>query len=137
MILTFKLLKPLRLNHLVFATVFLILLICSFKPNISQAEGLVQCGGPGQPRCEIVDIFKTLNNIYTFLVQTIATPLAIIAITIGGIFILVSAGNPNLAHQGKQILLWAIIGLALAWGSWVIINFILTTLGYQGAWYTL
>ena len=64
----------------------------------------------------------------------IATPLAVIALIVGGIFIMISAGNPNLLGNGKKILYAAIIGLALVWGSWLIIDFILHTIGYDQSW---
>ena len=76
-----------------------------------------------------------LGRIYDFIVKDIASPLAIIALTIGGILMMISAGNPNLMATGKKVLYSAIIGLFLVWGSWVIINFILKTLlGYSGDW---
>lgn len=43
---------------------------------------------------------------------------------------MISAGNPDLMNKGKQILKWAIIGLVLVFGSWVIIDFILKTIGF-------
>ena len=78
-----------------------------------------------------------LNNIYNFIVKIIAAPLAVIALTIGGILMLISAGNPNLMGLGKKIFYAAIIGLALVFCSWVIINTILTILGYTGTWSTI
>ena len=64
----------------------------------------------------------------------IATPLAVIALTIGGIFMLISAGNPNLFNTGKKIVYAAIIGLVLVFCSWLIVNTILSIIGYQGNW---
>ena len=85
--------------------------------------------------CGIGDFFQLLVNIYKFIVVWLATPLGIIAIMVGGIMIMVSAGNPNLMGTGKKILYAAIIGLILAYGSYAIINFILkVALGYNGAW---
>jgi hypothetical protein len=110
-----------------------ILLFCLlsiiFVPVAAIAGGLVPCN----TNCGIGDFFTMLLNIYNFLVKDIATPLAVVAVTIGGILILISAGNPNLMGKGKTVLFSAIIGLCLAWGSFLIINFIVcTTLGYCG-----
>ena len=86
--------------------------------------------------CTICNFFETLIYIYNFLVLSIATPLAIVGVTIGGVFILISAGNPTLMGKGKQILWSAIIGLFLVFASWVIINTILSVIGYQmGTWW--
>ena len=62
----------------------------------------------------------------------IATPLAVVSISIGGIMILISGGNPNLAGTGKKILYSALIGLALVFCSYLIINSILKAVSGGG-----
>jgi len=100
----------------------------------AQGQGLVPCNGPD---CTINSFFQMLLNIYNFLTTMIATPLAIIALIVGGIFMMASAGNPSTFGKGKEIITWAIIGLFLVWGSYLIINLILTTIGYGGTWNVL
>ena len=78
-----------------------------------------------------------LGKIFNFAITMIVAPLATLMLIIGGVLILISAGNPNLAGLGKKTLYAAIIGIALAFGSWVIINFILGALGYTGNWSVL
>ncbi|MBI3337450.1 MAG: hypothetical protein HY005_02385 [Candidatus Staskawiczbacteria bacterium] len=102
--------------------------------QIGPPDSLVPCGGPD---CTIEDFFLMLAKIYRFIVWMIATPLAVLMMTIGGIMILISAGNPNLAGMGKKMLWVSAIGLVLVFCSWLIVNFILTTLGYQRAWNVL
>ena len=104
--------------------ILLCLLSIIFVPFLATA-GIVPCTN----NCGINDFFTMLGNIYNFIVLQIATPLAVIALSIGGILMLISAGDPSLFGKGKEILKWAIIGLVLVFGSWIIINFILTTLG--------
>jgi type IV secretory pathway VirB2 component (pilin) len=90
---------------------------------------------PCTDNCQIKDFFTMLVNIYRFIVWDIATPLAIIALIVGGILMLISAGNPNLADTGRKILWVAVIGLILVFASYMIISFIMKTLGYSlGAW---
>ena len=98
---------------------------------------IVHCGQDASCPCEISDFFSMLARIFNFIVYSIATPLAVIMITIGAIMILISAGNPNLAGMGKKMLWISAIGLVLVFCSWLIINFILTALGYNGAWNVL
>jgi len=51
---------------------------------------------------------------------------------------MISAGNPQLFGTGKKILYTSIIGLVLVFCSWLIINFIMSALGYSlGAWYQI
>ena len=104
-----------------------ILLSLVLTPFITNAAGLVPC----ENNCGIQDFFTMLGNIYNFIAKNIAGPLAIVAIIVGGTMILISAGNPGLAKQGKQVLLLAIIGLILTYGSYLIINTLLKALGYK------
>jgi type IV secretory pathway VirB2 component (pilin) len=106
-------------------------LVLFLIPVLTSAQApFVRCGNPGQKACEIGDFFNTLGYIYNFLVLSVATPLAVIALIIGGIFILISAGNPNFAEMGKKIVRYSIFGLALVFGSWLIIKTILSWIGY-------
>lgn len=88
------------------------------------------CSGVACP-CGITDFFILLGNIYGFLVIYIAAPLAFLSLSIGGVFILISAGNPNLAGMGKKMVWAGVIGLVLVFCSWLIINFILEIIGYK------
>lgn len=93
------------------------------------ATGLVPCGVTCS--CTILNFFAMLGRIYEFLVKDIAAPLAILALTIGGVLILISAGNPNLMSTGKKIVYVSIIGLFLVFASWLIVDLILGALGYS------
>jgi len=111
----------------IFATISLIFLLSTiFVPFLAfAAEGIVPC----QDNCTITDFFKMLGNIFNFIVNDIAIPVAVVALVIGGVILLISAGNPNMVGLGKKILWSAIIGLLLALCSKLIINFILNALG--------
>ena len=100
-----------------------------------QATGLVPCGITCT--CTIENFFLMLVRIFNFAIKFIVTPLAVLMLTIGGILILISAGNQGLFTLGKNTLYAAIIGLVLAFGSWLIIGFILNAIGYIGNWSTL
>ena len=126
--------KHKNMKKIYFIIGFLTLAILS--PFFANAAGLVPCGNPGQPACTIGCFFVMLANIYDFLVKWIAAPLATLAITIGAVMLMISAGNPNLATNGKKVLWAAIIGLALVFCSWLIINTLLSALGFNmGSWF--
>jgi hypothetical protein len=126
------------------------LLLAIFVPVSSKAQ-FVQCGNSASlPTydattgactancpCTICDFFNMLARIYDFIVKDIATPLAVLALTIGGIILMISAGNPGLAGLGKKIIYAALIGLFLAFGSFIIIDFILHAIGYSASWSSL
>ena len=114
---------------------FLILFLIPVLTNAVPAqEPLVPCNGPN---CTIESFFIMLARIFNFIVWYIATPLAILSLTIGGVMILISAGNPQWLQTGKETIKWAIVGLVLVFCSWLIVNFILGALGYTKAWNVL
>jgi len=122
----------------IFLSFFLLLFLSAiFVPFFSQASecanqtGIVRCGIDATCPCTICDFFSLLAHIYDFLVVKVTTILAVIALIVGGIFMLLSAGNPNLLSKGKSIIYAAIIGLALVFCSWLIINAVLTVIGYK------
>lgn len=44
----------------------------------------------------------------------------------GGFLWLTSAGNNEKIKKGKEILIWAVLGLALIFSSYIIVNFVIT-----------
>ncbi len=126
--------KKIFLSIVLFCLLSIIFVPFPANATCGDGSGIVNCGcaADGSDACTIGDFFTMLAKIYDFIVKMIATPLAVIALTVGGIMILISAGNPNLAGTGKKILYAGIIGLVLVFCSWLIINFILcTVLGYS------
>lgn len=116
----------------------LLLVSIIFAPEFSHAKvtnsaykGIVTCDGPD---CTIQDFFEMLVRIYDFIVRTVAVPLAVIALVVGGIFIMISAGNPAIFGKGKEIIKWAIIGLVLTFCSYLIVDFIMRAIGFTGNW---
>ena len=104
-------------------TVCLLTLI--FIPFFVKAD-IVNCQGLSD--CTIDKLLAMPIQVYD-VILTIVTPLATLGVIIGAILIMTSAGNPNLMSKGKTIFWAAVIGLTLALGSKVIINFILQTFG--------
>lgn len=100
------------------------------------AGSLVPCGQYLDCRCEFSDIFVLISRVYNFIVWTIAAPLAGFLIIAGGVIILASGANPNWYHTGKTMLWGAVIGLALIFGSWIIVNTLFYLFGYTGSWYS-
>jgi hypothetical protein len=116
---------------------------CTQDESNGGENGLVPCGiaknADGSPvcPCNLGHFFVMFANIYGFIIKYIATTLAVIMITVGAIFMLISAGNPNLAGTGKKMIYSAIIGLVLVYGSYLIIDALLKIMGYTGNWFSL
>lgn len=99
--------------------------------TIVQSAGLVPCGNAGEPRCELADIFKLTKIAFEWILKDIATPLAGLMIVIGGVMMLVSAGNPGMISRGKQIVIWSIIAWFLMFASVLIINTVFEAIGFS------
>lgn len=112
-----------------FLVLFLTPVLTSAQGNPTGGQSLVPCKGTD---CTIESFFQLIARVYNFIVWDIATPLAVLAVLVGGILILVSAGNPNLAGLGRKILWMAAIGIALVFCSWLIVNAILWAIGAGG-----
>jgi hypothetical protein len=119
-----KRLYNLQLND--FKKIFLVSLF--FLPLIAFSEGLVPCGGPGNP-CQLCHLFVLFNNIIRFLVINIVPPVAVLLIAIGGFLFFLYAENPAWIEKAKGIFKSVAIGLLLILSAWLIVNFFLTTIG--------
>ena len=111
---------------------FSVLLTLAFAPVVihAQSEGLVtNCGGAGEPECNAATFQSALLKIFNIIVNNVAVPLAVIAIIIGAVAMITSAGNPTTASWGKKVIISAIIGLILALSTRAIIRFILEAIG--------
>jgi len=98
----------------------------------SFAAGLVPCGGDGNP-CTWCHLFELVKNIIDFAMK-ILFPLAAVMIVYGGILMMVSGSSPEKFSSGKKIITSAIIGIAIALLSWLILDTIFKIIapGFEG-----
>jgi hypothetical protein len=98
-------------------------------PNFIQANGLVPCGGPNEPPCQICHLFVMLDKIIDFVLFYIVFPVAILLIVIGGGMFILSIGKPEYINKAKSILSSVIIGLVIIFSSWLVVNMFMTGIG--------
>jgi muramidase (phage lysozyme) len=96
--------------------------------NSGSESGLVKCGVSRD--CTICDIFILVRDIFVFALQLLAA-LAVLSMVVGGVYILVSAGNSSMYGQGVDIITNAVIGLLLVMASFLLFSFLLVGLGFQ------
>lgn len=97
-------------------------------PVFAQDEGgLVRCGNTDEVDdiCTYNDLVDTVERVVFAALMYIAIPGAVIVIIIGGFNMIFSGGNESKFNNGKKIIQAAIIGLALAFGAWLIVETIL------------
>lgn len=113
-------------------------LVILFAPMLvfawTPSERLITCGAVdgSQPECNFNELLNTANNIIDFLLIYFATPLAAIIFAWAGFIYLTSAGNSSKVSKAKSMMKNMLIGYVIALASWIIVNTIMSALGYQG-----
>lgn len=102
-------------------------LFTTFTAPALAGEGIwknTQCAagtpGPNGP-CNFCDALWVAKNIVAYLLQ-FATLAAVIMIVVGALTMMFAAGSEEKFATGKRTILNAVIGLAIALASWLIIN---------------
>jgi hypothetical protein len=89
---------------------------------------IITCGRPGQHMCHLCDLVKGFYNIIKYI-QGIAIGVALLAMAIGGIIYIVSAGESGMMETAKSAIKNAAIGFVIIFASYLIVN---TTIVYLG-----
>jgi len=103
---------------------FSLFLLALLLPASISAVTLVTCDP-----CTFSDLLGIIPKIIDLLIKYIVAPLGTFFLIVGGIALMASAGNPNLAGLGKKIMFTAIVGLFLALCAWLIVKTIVTAMG--------
>ncbi len=75
------------------------------------------------PPCEsLCDIFEALQRILYFALTILMYVLVPVMVFIGGFLMLISGGNPSQRATGTKTITSAVIGLAIAFGAFLIVN---------------
>ena len=92
-------------------------------------EGLVPCGGEGQPSCQLCHVFIMFDRIVDFVMLTLVPPLAALMLVISGVMFFTAAGDPSGLGKARSVLTSVVFGLVIVYGSWLIINSFFLVIG--------
>ncbi|MCX6758965.1 MAG: pilin [Candidatus Nealsonbacteria bacterium] len=118
----------------IFLIVFLFLFLFPFLIN---AQGLVPCGGPDKPACQLCHIFVLFDNIVKFLLipcllnsyVAIVPLIATLMIVIGGVMFFAAVGDPSKIGKATSLLTAVAIGLVIIYGAWLLVNAFFLVIG--------
>lgn len=82
--------------------------------------------------CDFNYLMTLINNVISFLLITLATPLFALIIIYTGWLYLSAGGSSENVTRAKKIFKNALIGYIIALAAWLIVKAILTTLGFTG-----
>ena len=102
----------------------------SNTPPTDENNGLVPC----QDNCDWDKLLLLVNNVVHFILFDMLVPIAAIMFCYSGFLMLTSGGNPDGKKKAKSIFSNVVIGLIIAIAAWLIIETLLTVLGYDGSW---
>ncbi|MDP3043094.1 MAG: hypothetical protein Q8N21_01695 [bacterium] len=107
------------------------IIILFFAVNISivqsSADTVILPAGADKGDYTLNDFIQLAVNISKWLLG-ITGSLALLAFIYGGVVFLISAGNTEMVAKGKKIIFGAIIGLAIVFASYTIIQFTMDAL---------
>lgn len=80
--------------------------------------------------CGLNDFIRIIEASYTTIFGFIGS-IALLMFMVGGILFLISGGNQEKITKAKSLMINAIIGLLIVFASYLIIEFVLNTVGYE------
>lgn len=117
-------------TQIIFTLFIITVLIFPFF-TFAEEKGLVPCG-TGEVGCNVCDFVILVNNVVEFMLKILILPACVIALIIAGILILTAVGDPGKIQKGKDIFKYAVIGILISFGSWILINNLLIKIIDQG-----
>ena len=86
--------------------------------------------------CQFCHFFVMIDGILDFLFVFIVPPIAALMLVVGGIMFYFAGGNPQLMTQARNLIKYAVIGLVVIYGAYLIVGTVLTVVEVQ-EWTTL
>ena len=98
--------------------------------SFAEAAGVINCGGPGQPSCQVCDAYALSEGLLGYIVWTIAPLVAVIAIMAYGLGMIWKAAeqNPAGVYKYKRAITAAVIGIVVIFLAEGMVNLIIGAL---------
>jgi len=96
-----------------------------------------QMGGDIKNPCEVNGmkyLMDMINKIINYMLFVLALPIAAIMFAYAGFMLILSGGESSKRTKAKEIFMNVLIGLIVAAACWLIVNAILSIVGYDGSW---
>lgn len=79
--------------------------------------------------CELNDFVRVFTKIYDMIFGVIGS-LTLLMFVVGGVMFLTSGGSQEKVAKGKKVIVSSIVGLAIVFSSFMIVEYVLKALGY-------
>jgi len=109
----------------------IILSLVFFTTNFVSATSIVPQGDKYETGSyELNDFLLIAVNVSKIILGLVGS-LTLLMFVYGGLMMIISSGNTEKVTKAKGILLAAVVGLAIVFASYVIIQFVMTSLGVK------
>ena len=122
--------------------IFAIVLITGiFASSQAFAAGIVPCGQSEDDasttidesaKCTLCHFFILINQIVNFVLFSLAAPLALLMLIIGGGMFMLAAGNPSTITQARKLIASVLIGVVIIYGAYFLVGVFLQSVGLAG-----
>ena len=109
---------------------------------VTSSGGIVPCGTDATGPCTLCHLIIGIQKLFNFGILLVTT-IAFVGIFIGGAMYMISAGDTSMMESAKKFITASMIGFALVFGAWLIVNIVLniiptkTDLGIgKTSWYS-
>ncbi|MEI8130229.1 MAG: pilin [bacterium] len=108
------------------------LVTCGLKGPLTNGKNdATDTGSNGVQSCNFEEFLKLINRLISFLLYLVAPIIMVGVMLWAGVLILTSGGKAESIAKGKSMMIKAVMGLVIAMGGWLIVQFTLTHLGYN------
>jgi hypothetical protein len=84
--------------------------------------------------CGYEDLFKMINKVINYVLYVLFIPIAAILFAYAGFMLITSGGEVGKKKKALSVFWNVGLGLVIAVASWLIINTILSIVGFDGSW---
>lgn len=99
-------------------------------PKTTTDNTSVKLTNPLGPGADKTDIPKLLGQIINYAMGIIGS-LALVMFIYGGITWMLSGGNQEQVAKGKNVIIWATLGLAIIFTAYALVKFVIMAIGGQ------
>lgn len=122
--------RKIKLFTTLIVFLFFITLVFPIISLAADTKNLIPC----TDNCGFNELMSLINNVISFILFKLAIPIAAISFAYAGFLLVTSGGNTERKSKAKSIFTNVALGLVFAVAAWLIVNTVLSILGYDGSW---
>ena len=81
--------------------------------------------------CQLCHFFIMFKGIIDFVLLSLIFPIAVLMLVIAGIMFFLASGDPAKLSKATAIIKSVVIGLAIIFGAWIIVNTFFSIMGFE------